>query len=730
MEENYRILKPYLRGMPFIILMMVIAFLIANKYLNYVTPIYESTTKLRLADVSEGVPSSNLFKDLDVFTSSNKIAAEIELLKSEVILGKVINELDFNLEVFRVGKIKTVELYDQSPVNISYTILDPKAYEYVFDLKVISDDEFELIIPDRQQIIKGQMGDTLDFPELKLVISVNDGLLISKPHIPLIDDYKFQILSRHKLLAKIKSNLDIIAVEEDVAVVRINYKSPNPKKAYILANKLAQIYIHDYIENKYRAANITVDFLEDQINQVLTKLSYAENNIQSFRNKKGITNILQETETDLRKIAQLKIQQTNIKMNLEAIQDLEKYIIEGKDNFLELAPNFEAFTDLLSTEIVKQIKTLQAEKRDLLVDFTPNDEKVKVMDAKINDLTSYLAESITNTRKNLEIKYNKLTENIKEAEKVFADIPEKERVLKVLDREFVIYQQSYNFLNEKKIEAEIAQAAKIAFHRIITYAQISTEPISPNRIIIKSVSAILGMFITILFIYIVHSVKAKVNDRQTIESNSLTPIAMLIPRLKNATEIENHYLKEAVQLEIKGLMKSKDIICFSSFKHEAGTHFNAFNLALALTYQKRRVLFIDAANSMNYVNESTANKVSLSKNLDLITLVDSSFNRYTKDEMQAYIKSFENEYDITIILNEKLGIQKSLLLMSIATLNLVVLDTRLTPAKRIMDADLIKEEYNLPSVNFVLNRFGYNPSMLAEITVYLRKFKLSTRKFN
>ncbi len=714
--------------MPFIVLVMVIAFLIASKYLNYVTPVYESTTKLRLADVSDGVPSSNLFKDLDVFTSSNKIAAEIELLKSEVLLSKVINELDFNLEVFRKGKIKTVELYDQSPININYTILDPKAYEYVFDLKVLSNDEFELTMPANQQIIKGLFGDTLEFPELKLVISINSSLLKTKPHIPLIDDYKFQILSQQKLLEKVKSNLDIIAVEEDVAVVRINYQSPNPVKASMLANKLAQVYILDYIENKYRAANITVEFLDDQINQVLTKLSYAENNIQNFRDEKGITNILQETETDLRKIAQLKIQQTNIRMNLEAIQDLEKYIMDGKDNFLDLAPNFEAFTDLLSTEIVKQIKTLQAEKRDLLVVFTPNDDKVKVLDAKINDLTSYLAESITNTRKNLEIKYNKLTENIIEAEKVFADIPEKERVLKVLDREFVIYQQSYNFLNEKKIEAEIAQAAKIAFHRIITYAQISTQPISPNRIIIKSVSTILGMFLAILFIYIIHLVKAKVNDRQTIESNSLTPIAMLIPRLKTATEIENHFLKEAVQLEIKGLVKSKDIICFSSFKHETGTHFNAFNMAKALTYQKRKVLLIDAANSMNHDSESSSKKISLGKNLDLITLVDNSFNRYTKDEMQAYIKSFENYYDITIILNEKLGIQKSLLLMSMASLNLIVLDTRVTPAKRIMEADLIKEEYSLPSVNFVLNRFGYNPSIFAELLNYYKKFRSVSKR--
>lgn len=51
-------------------------------------------------------------------------------------------------------------------------------------------------------------------------------------------------------------------------------------------------------------------------------------------------------------------------MNLDAIKNLNNYISEGKDNYLELAPNFEAFNDLLSTEMVKNMKLLQAEKKN------------------------------------------------------------------------------------------------------------------------------------------------------------------------------------------------------------------------------------------------------------------------------------------------------------------------------------------------------------------------------
>jgi hypothetical protein len=92
-------------------------------------------------------------------------------------------------------------------------------------------------------------------------------------------------------------------------------------------------------------------------------------------------------------------------MNVEALRELNSYIQEGMGHFLELAPNFETFTDLLSTEIVKKIKALQAEKKDLEIIFTQEDERIKVIDRKIEDLSSYLAESIENSLKSTEVKY-------------------------------------------------------------------------------------------------------------------------------------------------------------------------------------------------------------------------------------------------------------------------------------------------------------------------------------
>jgi uncharacterized protein involved in exopolysaccharide biosynthesis len=716
MEENLRLIKPYLRGFPLILFAMIVAMLGARKYLTYVTPMYESTVKLKLADVSEGVPSSNLFKDLDVFATSNKITAEIEVIKSSVLINKVLDNLDFDLEVYRIGQVRKVELYHQSPFIIQGKFTNPKAYDQRFLLQVHSLKKFTLTCSASGEIKQGTFGQQMELRYGQVTISLNHSVISAKTDFSLVDNYEFEFLSREKLIRKIASHLDVIAVDKDVAVIRINFKSPLAEKASRLVNQIAESYITDYIDTKYRAAQVTVRFLNDRIDEIAKRLDQSEETIQRYRSDRDIINIHQETETDLRKIAQLKIQFANVKMNLSAISELDSYIQAGKSDFLALAPNFEAFTDLLSTEIIKKMKQLQADKKDLLITFTPEDERVKVIDSKIKDLSNYLIESIGNTHKNLQTKHNRLEKEIEEAEKVFIGIPEKEKMLTILNREFEIYQRSYNFLNEKKIEAEIAQAAKIAFHRIISPALPSSVPVSPNRPITIIVSSILAMIGSILFILFIHLAKAKVNDGYTIEKNSLIPIAAQTPYLPNTKQREVHFLREVIQLEMKGVLENKKMIAISSGSHQEGKTFHVENLAKAFALQGRKVLVIDLNDPL--VKRGFA--PSIESNLDYLNLSQLKSRHLTKVSVEEYLKSFLNDYQLILVDNEPLESETlGLMMMGCVDVNLFILDSRKTPARQIEKIGLLQKEFSLPHVWFVLNRAGYNPNILFEVCTWI-----------
>lgn len=714
MNENIRLLKPLFRGMPIIILSVVLSIMAAKKYLNYVTPMYESTARLKLADIQEGLSNSNLFKDMDALLSSSKIAAEIEVLKSSALIEKTISKLPFNKEIYRKGGMLSTELFENSPILIDGSFEDSKALDKRYGLQLLSKKEFLFFYPESKEGINGQIGKPLVIEGGKIVVRINEDYIATKKEIKVIDKYEFEFLSQQKLLDKINSNLDIVPVEKDVPVIRINLKSNVPLKAALFVNKLAEVYIKDYIESKYKAANTTVNFLKGEIQTSNQKLKASEDNIQNYRDQNNIINIRQETETDLRKIAQQKIEQTNLKMSLDAIKNLNQYIAKGKDNYLELSLNFEAFTDLLSTELVKKMKQLQAEKKDLLLTYTPNHEKVKIIDEKLKDLIDYQIESIKNTEKNLQIKYNNLKNDIKESEKVFIGLPEKEKQLNSMSREFNLYEKNYNFLNEKRIDAEIAQSAKIAFHKIITAGEVSKNPVSPIRIIIIIVAAVIGLLGSIVIIYIVHFLKAKVNDSITIEKSSSIPIALTTPYLKTTESINNNFLKEALQLEIKGIIPPKSILVVSSYD-DANQHlFHSENFIKAFQNQGRKTLIIDATGQLNNKFEAT----------HYVDYSDDKYHRYTQEHFQNDINAKMSTYDLVLIHNQALkDAPLALLFMSLATQNLVVLDSRETAEKRITTINLLKEEFQLPNVWFVLNKTGYNPNLFVEAKKMWKKYR-------
>ncbi len=735
MSETSSFLKPYLRGWPIIVISMVVGYLGASKYLNYVTPMYESTAKLRLADHGEGVPHSNLYKDLDVFATNQKLDAEIQILTSHILLNKVLDSVNLEVQIFRVGNLKKQELFKDSPIDIIPVDFEENQKDRTYKLH-LSKAYLATVYDGETLLDSGNFGDTLTVKNSKIIVKINKEIIAHKAGIKIPDDYEFVICSKQAMFSDLAKNLDVSPIDKDVAVIRISYKSPHPEKAALFPNVLAKIYIQDYIDTKFNAANITVKFLDDRINEVGTQLSNIENKILTYRNDYKITNISQETETDLRKLSQLKIQQTNLKMSLQAIIELESYIQSGKNDFYKLAPNFEAFTDLLSTEMVKKIKQLQSDKRDLLLQYTEKDERVLIIDKKVNDLTSYLIESIKNTKNNLKIKYDKLTADIVKGEEVFIGVPEKENALNVLNREFNIYQQSYNFLNGKKIEAEIARSAKIAFHRIITPAYITKTPVSPNRGIIKIVTSILFLMGAIAFIFIIHSLKAKVNDIATVEKNSMIPIVAEVPKLLNKKGEKSFFLILLAQFEVKKIIAPHEILCFTGYCIKEGASYICKNLVNSFVYQKRKVLLIDF-HSILYNKEmlQVDKPTSINEYLDVFNIKNDMFKSFSNAQIQEWILQFRENYEQILVLNEEFGSQFTLSIMDVAHMNLVCIDTRLTPAKEIIKIDLMKEEYSIPSLYFAINRIGYNPSLIREIFMYFsglfRKVKiLVKRKMN
>lgn len=700
-------LKPLYRGLPVIILVVCACVMTAKRYLHYTTPMYESTAKIKLADTRDGIPNNNLYKDFDVFTSSNKIGTEVEVLKSQALIEQVAGRLDIGIAIFRVGDLHKTELYGQSPVIITTQQLAPSLMDRAFGLVISNRDHITLTLP-TGQTLKARMNEPLQFRGGSLLFRFNDALLQAKPGVQLDDRYEFIIHSRKKLVDDIIAGLDVTAVDKDIPVLRISFKSPVAQKSADVVNAVAATYIADYIEEKYRSADTTESFLVNQLKAYSDKLSSSEMQIQNYRDDKNIINIHQETETDLRKISDLKKQLASVEMNLKAVDSLNRYIKAGKDKFTELAPNFEAFTDLLSTEIVKDMKHLQADKKDLLTRYTPENEKVQVIDQKIEDLSRYLAESINNTETDLKIKYNDLSQTIRASEAEFIGLPGKERNMTILERNFSLNEQIYRFLQEKKTDAEIAKAATMSFHRIIAHGEVPVSPVSPNAKLVTVFAGFLGFLFSIIGIYAVHQAKGRIANEHTIYRNSDLPLACAIPFCTTPAMREHVFNRWALAMELQGTLAPGSMITISSGKPGAGRQHTASGLATAISALGKKVLLVSLPGNQQAGADFEQERP---RRQDWRTPA-----QWSKRSAQ-----WRREYEVVVVENVPAGDAASMIALSGTDTNCYIVDSRATRIREIGKIEALVEELQIKHLSLVLNRAGYIPSLLSTIVKLVKK---------
>jgi uncharacterized protein involved in exopolysaccharide biosynthesis len=583
-------LRPFLRGLPFTLALVVVAVMAMGKYVSYLTPYYESTARIKLADNQVGPTGSHLYDDMDFFATENKIAAEIELIKSNTILEKVVDRLPEHYLIYRVGDLHSTELYDQSPILIHSLINDSMLLEHPFELEV-QGEKLHLVAPD-ENVYQGRLGKAITVNGSEILITRNDALLRRKPKMHIDDKYRFVFKSREKLLAEIRSNLDVMAADKDVPVLRISYKSSVARKAMDVVNLVSNCYIQDYVDTKFQTADTTVNFLKEQLDRYTTELNASEVDIEQYRNRENIINIRQETETDLRKIADMKKQLANLEIHIAAIDSLDQYIQAGTERFLQLAPNFEAFNDLLSTELVKKIKAYQAERNELLTLYTPEHEKIRVIDANVKEIIVYIKESIRNTRRNNEIKIDVLRGSIADAESAFVGLPTREKTLEGLERTNQMNEAIFRFLHEKKTEAEIARAARISFHRIIDFGSLPKAPSSPKPSLLKALAAFLAFLIGVLMSWFMHKRKFRMGGEGTVQQQSLIPIHISVPHLKDPSRRKVHFSQWASALWLNGSFESGRIQAFLEMQSGSQKGFVMHELALALSRMGKSVLIL------------------------------------------------------------------------------------------------------------------------------------------
>ncbi|MCH2230196.1 MAG: exopolysaccharide transport family protein [Crocinitomicaceae bacterium] len=669
-----------------IFIIFICALFLAKKIVDYTPNTYRTISKIKLDDQKFGFSGNNLYGDFDVISTENKIEAEAELLQSPLIIEKALDSLNLKCKLYRLGRLKNTLLYNNSPIKLDFDLKNQDLEYKTVQFEIKSGKIIGKIIEDDVVIysFKGELNSNIDLLGNTLKITK-----VKSKKSNINGHYSFQILTKSQQIQEISSKLNVKAIDKEVAVLRIVYTDNDPEKVYEVTKAIANAYILDYIYTKSNAANQTVQFIDDKILEVSEKLELAESNLEKFKKDENVVNTRQETETGLREISKLNIQLVNLEMNEQSMIQLQKYISSG-EYFDETSITF-GFGDLLMTELVKKMKLWQDERQDLLVKYKPNHELVQAADKKIEEVREYIKEGIKQNLREINIKKKDIEAAVEESSHMFDDLPTREKTQHILEREFNLLENVYNFLSKKRIEASIASSVNISFHRIIQPPIIPSEPTSPNKTLIYFIAGTLSLFLGISIIYLRKFLSAAITSKEDLERYSSLPIAGIIR--KGNTDFDFDML--AKSLIIKNEIQTNYTICVSSTLSNEGKTYVSDHLRSAFSS-------IGYKTVLHKVDKNNLNEKKVISNLKI-----------------------ENE--IVILDTEATSMHISgIEMIKVSDLCLYVMRAGYTRINYIPQADFIQDEYNLKNIHLLLNNAhqatNYNGNYIGS------RFHLNSRK--
>ncbi|WP_224490260.1 GumC family protein [Robertkochia flava] len=597
----------YLRYWPWMVLGVVLAVTTAFIYLRYTVPTYSTSARIIISDSNNGGASSEVaaLQNLGVLNNLNtsSIENEVEILQSERLLKPVVENLGLNVEYYREGRIKRLEVYGEQPFKVKVLSYNTAVGLPASDLTFTLLDAETVSIADDKGIHDYALGEVIDleFAEIMVVPNFDEEVLPESRK----SDFQVHFFTIDEVAMRLAQEVKVMPSKKGSTVMEISLVHPITKKAEAIVNELIEQYNKDAIADNNLIAKNTSDFIESRLKIIAGELDSVETDKVDFK----VSNRLVDVEGQASGIsaASQEVMKAQLDLNtrISVIHSLVSYLGE-RDNAKLLPVNL---GESGSSALVEQYNTLVMERNELRKHTTEKNPVLKTMDAQIDELRGTVLESLRTEIKTLEIALQDLKSRERLVDAKMAAAPVKEKQFRDIERQQSIKEALYLFLLEKREEASISMAINEPKAKVVNYARSSIKPVSPKKEQILGGAFVLGLIFPLLIVYVRELLNDKIQTRKDIESRvANVPIVGELPSVDDKEEqfIANDgrsILAESFRILRTNLQYmfidreegagAKTILVTSTTKGE-GKSLTAANLAISLAGTGKKVVLIGA----------------------------------------------------------------------------------------------------------------------------------------
>lgn len=662
----------------------VLALVLGIAYGFFATPIYKADGMLQVEAKKGGMPGFSEFNELLAKDSSAE--AEIQLIRSRMVLSEVVNQLHMNIGVIPdrlpvIGAFGAPEpakegvdipLFagyrdSETHVKVNYFNVPEKLLNTPFALK--AEEDMVALYFDDDLIVKGPADQPL---------RSDDGLI----HLELGEwqpGKEELVLTKYSTLAVvngIRASLGVSEVGKQTGILNMSYIGPNRERIRAVLNAIADNYVLQNIQRTAAEAEKSLEFLDQQLPEIKSTLTSAEEKLNAYRLKSESVDLSLETQSVL-----------------ERLVSIESKLNELKIKESEVSARF--------TREHPAYRTLLQQRRSL------ENEKAEI-NKQINEL------------------------------------PETQQEILRLMRDVEVNQQIYVALLNKVQELRIMRASTVGNVRIIDDAIVQPIPVRPRKALIAALAGLLGLMMSVGYVLVRAAFNRGVETPDQLEEQGISVYAA-VPLSEHQQKLDRVMAalrrrkkgkhepisllaeKDPGDLAIEALRSLRTSLHFAMMEADnkvlmisgpspgVGKSFVTANLAAVLAQVGQRVVVVDADMRKGHLHRYFENdgQTGLSSFLSGQADLDQVLVQ-TKEENLSFISRGQIPPNpAELLMHKRFG---ELMDKLSEQFDLVLVDT--PPILAVTDAAIVGQ---LAGTSLIVARYGQNS--VKEIDVTINRFE-------
>lgn len=741
-DENFdlkELVSKILKNWYLFVIGIIVCGAAAFLFTRYATPAYKINSQITIDDQSKipggkSMGSGAMMDFSDLLGMPNNAYNEMDLLKSKSLMTNVVRDMHLNTTIYRKGRLKAVELYNEAPFNVLIIEKKDSIEAKKFNIQLVNG---QVHIQSIKKLIHlpsandDNVNETVKFGQI-VKCKQFDLVVSKKPGIADPNGYELDVQSVDSKVEELSKNLSLDLTDKKSTTLALTFEYPNPEKGEAILQRLMNLYLQYNLQNKKQTADSTLAFIDTRLKIVSGELSGVETQFTAFKQQNNIANVDEQSKALVGNVSDYYQKLNEREIQLSVLNDISKTINDPSNK--RILPSSLAVQDPVFAAAVGAYNQLLVQRGQLTLSYKEDNPVVKNLDAEIEAARQSLLKSFETYKNSLLVGINALKTQNAGLNNEVKSVPKKERVFLDYARQQNLKQELYLYLLQKREETAISRTSTVSASRIIDPAKSDYEPFKPNKVNIMLIGFALGLFLPWVCIYLKEALNVKILSKEDVLKYSKVTVLgeignagqgkSLVVEKNSRTILAEQFRSLRTNLHFVQNNEQSSVIMITSSMSGEGKSFVALNLASVLGLGGKRVVMV----------ELDLRKPKLSANID----IDHSygFTEYAVSssiQFSDIIKSTDVSEDVYLISAGRIPPNPAELLLSDRLRELItelkkdfdyiIIDS--APIGLVSDAQLIEKYVDL-SLYIVRRGYTYKTQLnILNDLVATQKFKRS-----